>query len=138
MNSSGPMRLLRHLAICASLVGVAAVDVVSAQAAELAGSWVGSGSMALSTGTKERASCRARYSKIGKSSYAMSASCATASARVDQTATLRQTGANSFAGSFYNAQYNTRGAISVVVSGSTQNISISGEAGRGFFKLYRR
>lgn len=156
MNSSDATRMVRGLSYVIALFsvialcGVVSMDAMSAGAAkagggaakagggaELAGSWAGGGSLALASGTKERASCRARYSKIGASSYAMSASCATASARVDQTATLRKTGANSYAGSFFNAQYNTGGAISVYVNGGSQSVSISGQAGSGHFNLRR-
>lgn len=138
MHYNYRMSTARAFAVCAVLAATAALDVASASAAELAGSWAGGGSIALATGTRERASCRANYSKIGTSSYAMTASCATASARVDQTATLRKTGANSYAGSFFNAQYNAGGSIYVTVNGGNQNISISGEAGSGQFSLHRR
>ena len=65
----------------------------------------------------------------------MSASCATSSAKVDQTAQLTKVGANSYVGSFFNQQYNTGGSIRITVSGRTGSVSLSGEAGRAFFSL---
>jgi hypothetical protein len=65
----------------------------------------------------------------------MSATCATASAKVDQSATLTRVGANSYVGSFFNEQYNTGGSIRITVSGGRQNIRLSGEAGTAMFSL---
>src|SRR5690606_15858594 len=73
-----------------------------AESASLVGSWSGSGSISFASGSKERARCRARYAKTGASSYRMSATCATASAKVDQTAMLTRTGARTYVGSFFN------------------------------------
>jgi hypothetical protein len=65
----------------------------------------------------------------------MNATCATASAKVDQTATLYRTGARSYSGTFFNEQYNTGGQIRVTVSGRRQSVRLSGEAGTAFFTL---
>ena len=53
----------------------------------------------------------------------MSASCATASAKVDQSQ-LTKTGANSYVGRFFNEQYNTGGSIRVTVSGRSGSVSL--------------
>jgi len=121
----------------AVVVGLSGAGVSSAHAesASLTGSWSGSGSISFSSGSKEKARCRARFAKTGASSYAMSATCATPSAKVDQTATLYKSGANSFTGSFFNQQYNTGGSIRITVSGRTQSVRLNGEAGSAFFKL---
>ena len=118
-------------------VGVMGVNVSSANAepASLTGSWNGNGSISFSSGSKERARCRAHFAKTGASSYAMSATCATPSAKVDQSATLYRSGANSYTGSFFNQQYNTGGSIRITVSGRTQSVRLSGEAGSAIFKL---
>jgi hypothetical protein len=70
----------------------ASLSAARADSAPLVGSWSGSGSIAFASGSKERARCRARFAKTGQTSYRMSATCATASARVDQSATLTRTG----------------------------------------------
>lgn len=121
----------------AIVVGLSGIGVGSAYAepASLAGSWSGNGSIAFASGAKEKARCRAHFAKTGASSYAMSATCATPSAKVDQSATLYRSGANSYTGSFFNQQYNTGGSIRITVSGRTQSVRLSGEAGSAFFRL---
>jgi hypothetical protein len=118
-----------------SLVGFTAAR---AESATIVGTWAGNGSISFSSGTKEGARCRARFSKTGATSYIMSASCATASARVDQSAELTKVGANSYVGSFFNQQYNTGGQIRITVSGRSQSVRLSGEAGTAFFNLSKR
>src|SRR5271166_5781624 len=89
----------------------------------IAGSWSGGGTVVYSSGQRERAHCRANYSG-GGASVMMSGSCATPSGSVFQSARLRRVGANSYAGSFFNSQYNTSGSIYVSVHGNTQSVSL--------------
>jgi hypothetical protein len=110
----------------------------SAEPGSIIGSWSGSGSIAFASGSKESARCRVYFAKTGETSYRMSATCATASAKVDQTATLSRIGSNSYAGRFFNQQYNTGGSIRVTVSGHTQRVLLSGEAGEAVFSLRKR
>ena len=116
-------------------LGVTSAGAAHAEPGSLVGSWSGGGSISFASGSKEKARCRAHFAKTGASSYAMSATCATASAKVDQSATLYRTGANSYSGSFFNQQYNTGGSIRITVSGRTQSVRLSGEAGTAFFSL---
>ncbi|HVX36739.1 MAG TPA: hypothetical protein VHC71_11035 [Hyphomicrobium sp.] len=116
-------------------LGVTSAGAAHAEPGSLVGSWSGGGSIAFASGSKERARCRAHFAKTGASSYVMSATCATASAKVDQSATLYRSGANSYTGSFFNEQYNTGGSIRITVSGRTQSVRLSGEAGTAFFSL---
>lgn len=106
-----------------------------AESAMLVGTWAGNGSINFASGSKENARCRAHFAKTGERSYEMSASCATPSAKVDQSAQLTKVGANSYVGSFFNQQYNTGGSIRITVSGQTGAVSLSGEAGTAFFRL---
>jgi hypothetical protein len=101
----------------------------------LVGTWAGNGDINFASGSKEKARCRARFAKTGERSYEMSASCATASVKVDQSAQLTKVGANSYVGSFFNPQYNTGGSIKITVSGRTGAVSLAGEAGTAFFRL---
>lgn len=110
----------------------------AADSATIVGTWAGNGSISFSSGTKEAARCRAHFAKTGATSYIMSASCATASAKVDQSAELTKVGANSYAGSFFNQQYNTGGQIRITVNGRSQSVRLSGEAGTAFFNLSKR
>jgi hypothetical protein len=121
----------------AAALGLSLADFSSARAesAQLVGSWTGNGSINFASGSNEKARCRAHFAKTGATSYEMSASCATASAKVDQSAQLTRTGANSYAGRFFNEQYNTGGSIRITVSGTTGSVSLSGEAGSAFFRL---
>ena len=46
-----------------------------------------------------------------------------------------RSGARSYSGTFFNQQYNTGGQIRITVSGRTQSVRLSGEAGSAFFSL---
>ncbi len=109
-----------------------------ANAASLAGTWSGSGAISLASGQKEKARCRAQYSPAGGSGFAMSATCATQSAKVEQTARLKKVGANSYVGKFYNAEYGVSGSIRVTLNGNRQSVWLSGVAGTASFSLSRR
>lgn len=129
---------LRVLAFVASVGVLSAAGGAARAESSLSGSWSGGGAFTLSSGATEKARCRASYTKSGGKRFLMSATCATSSASVNQAATLVQTGANRYAGSFYNAEYGTGGSISVTVSGSSQSIRLSGAAGSGRFSLKKR
>ena len=125
----------------AAALGVSFAGFTAAHAADsatLVGTWAGNGSISFSSGTKEGARCRAHFAKTGATSYIMSASCATASARVDQSAELNRVGANSYVGSFFNQQYNTGGQIRITVNGRSGYVRLSGEAGTAVFNLSKR
>lgn len=122
-------------ALVMSLTGFSAAR---AESATIVGTWSGNGSISFSSGTREGARCRAHFAKTGATSYAMEASCATSSARVDQSAELTKVGANSYVGSFFNQQYNTGGQIRITVNGRSQYVRLSGEAGSAVFNLSKR
>lgn len=127
--------------VSAAVAAVIATGLASYSSAadldRLAGSWSGGGSVSFSTGSKERAQCRVRYAQVSSVTFAMSATCATASGRVAQSATLRKTGANNYSGRFHNPDYNTSGSISVTVRGSSQNVRLNSDSGSGVFTLRR-
>ena len=100
------LSLLSAAAIVASLGPLC--GVAAAQGASLDGSWSGSGKVTLPSGAVESARCRVSYNRESKTSYSATASCATASGRVNQSASLRQTGANSYAGSFHNDEHTVK------------------------------
>jgi len=108
-----------------------------AEQASLEGSWSGGGTVRFPSGDSERARCRANFRKRGGSTFAMTAVCATPSARVEQTAQLQRTGANRFAGDFQNAEFNVSGSISVTVNGNSLSASLSGGGGSAQFHLGR-
>jgi hypothetical protein len=112
--------------------------VKAAVAAELAGTWSGSGTVTLANGAREKARCRASYIAAGGRTYAMSATCATASAKVSQTAILSQNTTNRFGGTFYNPEFGVTGRIRIIVSGKRQTVYLSGSAGHATFSMQRR
>jgi hypothetical protein len=118
----------------------ATVFPVSAAAETLAldGAWTGGGSVMFPSGAKETARCRANFKKRGAESYLVSARCASASGKVEQSALLTYVGGNRYSGSFFNTEYKVDGTITVTVSGRTQNVSITSPAGSSaYFKLSR-
>jgi hypothetical protein len=103
----------------------------------LEGSWSGGGNVRFNSGKSERASCRANFSKRGGSSYSMSATCATSSGRVTQTAQLTRSGANRFSGDFQNNEYGVSGSINISVNGNSLNASLNGGGASANFNLNR-
>jgi hypothetical protein len=107
------------------------------EAVGLEGSWSGGGTVSFASGSRERASCRAHYRRAGTSSYAVSATCATPSGRAVQTATIRQVGADTYSGSFYNSEYSISGVMHVVVHGGSQTVRLNSDSGSAVISLSR-
>jgi hypothetical protein len=127
----------KYWAIAAALsLSLLAMPEARSESATLAGTWVGGGVVAYATGGRERARCQANYSG-GSSTISVNATCATPSGSISQFARLRKTGANSYAGTFFNVQYNTSGSIHVVVHGNTQSVSIASGSGSASLSLRR-
>jgi hypothetical protein len=104
----------------------------------LEGAWSGGGEVAFAaTGSRERARCRAHYNRRTKDSYAMQATCATASGKAAQTATVHRVGENRYRGIFHNSEYDITGTISVVVSGNSQRVQLISSSGSALFRLSR-
>jgi hypothetical protein len=121
----------------AALPAVGNAQSAKHDAAGLEGSWSGGGSVSFASGARERARCRAHYRRAGANSYTVNATCATASGRAEQTATLRRVGENRYSGSFYNSAYSISGVIHVVVRGATQTVRLFSDSGSAIFNLTR-
>ena len=121
----------------AMLLAVGLLGSTQASAEGLEGSWRGGGRITLPSGATESARCRVNYSRESKTTYSADASCATASGRVDQSASLRQTGTNSYSGTFHNSEYGVSGSISVTVHGSSQSVSLEGGGASASLRLSR-
>ncbi len=106
-----------------------------ASAIELDGAWNGGGSVVFGSGGKENARCRVQYSRRSSTSYSANATCATASAKVSQTAVLRKVGENSYSGTFHNSEYNLSGTISVIVRGNAQSVQLSSSSASASLRL---
>ncbi len=127
----------QYWAIAAALsLSSLAVTQARSEPGALAGTWSGGGVVEYATGSRERARCQANYS-AGSTTVSVNATCATPSGSVSQYARLRKTGANSYAGTFFNPQYNTSGSMHVVVHGNTQSVSISSGSGSASLSLRR-
>lgn len=136
----GAVGLLRSVFLMAVLALGATASAAPAWADMMAldGAWSGGGSVKFPSGAKEAARCRANFKKRGAESYQVSARCASASGKVEQSALLTYVGGNQFTGSFFNEEYKVDGTITVTVSGNAQNVSISTPAGSSAtFKLTR-
>ena len=104
----------------------------------LEGAWSGGGEVAFAaTGSRERARCRAHYNRRTKDSYAMQATCATASGKAAQTATVHRVGENRYRGTFHNAEYDITGTIFVVVNGNSQSVRLTSTSGSALIRLSR-
>jgi hypothetical protein len=123
----------------ALLVGFLAIPQASAQtkseSRSLSGAWSGGGTVRYSSGQRERARCQVHYSGGGGSQVTASATCATPSGSISQTARLRKTGPNSYSGSFFSPQYNVGGHIHVTTHGNRQSVSISSGSGSASLSL---
>ena len=67
----------------------------------------------------------------------MNAVCASSSARVAQTASLEQVGANRFTGDFTNSEYGVSGTIHLTLSGNSLSANLHGGGASAFFNLNR-
>lgn len=119
--------IAQTLAIAACLIGLAHHG--QAQSTNLEGSWSGGGSVSFASGAKERARCRAHYTRRSNGGYVVRAVCATAAARAEQTASLRRVAENRYRGTFHNYEYGVSGTISIVVRGNTQIVRLTSSAG---------
>jgi hypothetical protein len=103
----------------------------------LEGSWSGGGSVSFATGSREQARCRAHYSRASKDSYRMNATCATASGKANQTATVHKISENKYRGNFHNPDFDITGTIFVVVNGNRQSVRLTSSSGWAMINLSR-
>jgi hypothetical protein len=103
----------------------------------LAGLWSGSGTVTYASGDRERARCRAHYEPRGSARVAVTATCATPSGSVNQTALLAKTGEGRYSGRFFNEQFSVSGTIQVIVKGSSQIIRLFSSNGSALLTLSR-
>lgn len=127
------------LAGLAALGAVAATGATAGVAADarIEGAWSGGGNVVFASGDRERARCRASFSAQSAKTYRMHAVCATQSARVEQTATVRRVSADSFSGQFHNPEYNASGSIHITVHGSKLDASLRGDGGSASLRFTR-
>jgi hypothetical protein len=129
--------LLATLALVGLTFGGKAQSVKKATVANLDGSWSGGGSVSFASGAREQARCRAHYRRTGNTGYVVNATCATASGRATQTATVRQVGENTYSGSFYNSEYSISGVMHVVVHGTRQSVRLISDSASAVLSMSR-
>jgi len=122
------------------LVAFSIVGLVNPSEADpsLSGSWSGGGWISFASGTREKARCRARYSKASSNSYRLRATCATTSGKATQSATVYRLSSGRYRGSFNNTEYNVSGTIRVVVRGRSQSVSLVGNGASASLRLRKR
>ena len=119
-------------------LGAATLVPGTAHADSFAGLWRGSGYVSPAEGQRERVRCRVVYRRLSADRYGVTARCATQSVNIDQSGEVRRTGRNSYAGTFYNMEYNVRGRIRVRVSGNRQSVTLNSPQGSGRLTLFKR
>jgi hypothetical protein len=125
------------IALLAALFLLAGAAPGRCQGVNLEGTWSGGGTVTFASGDRERAHCRAHYRHRSNEGYVVTTVCATASARAEQTATLRKIGENKYRGSFYNTEYGVSGTVYVTVRGNTQIVRLTSSAGWASFTFTR-
>jgi hypothetical protein len=135
-------RVFPHLRLSGAVLAALAASFCVAPgpvAAErsLAGSWSGGGWVSFAGGSRERARCRVHYAALSATRFRLSATCATESGRVSQVATVRKSGGSSYAGSFYNREYDVSGSIYITVRGNSQTATLRSESGSAVLSLHR-
>jgi len=128
------MRSLAGSCLLAACVVSASAPAVGQQG-DLEGTWSGSGTVILPTGDRERARCRATFTRRDGKTFAMSAICATASTRVAQSAQLARISSRRYAGDFYNSEYSFSGEITINLQGNRLNATLVGGGGSAQFHL---
>ena len=103
----------------------------------LSGFWSGGGRVVFANGRQEPARCRAQFSPSGPRA-SFTARCSTRSGAVVQAASVRRTGPNSYAGSFFNPRTKSSGQIHITVRGNRQYVSIRSKGGGAQLTLQRR
>jgi hypothetical protein len=130
--------MARILAATAAVMAglLMATTAAPAQPISINGAWNGAGTLTLPSGASERVRCRAVFSQRGDSAY-MTATCANASTRVNQTAELTRVSANRFSGDFLNRDYGISGSIRLTVNGNSMSASLAGGGGTAAISLSR-
>jgi hypothetical protein len=131
------------LAGTAGMVVLLAADRAAAQKAtgkggDIAGTWNGGGRVVFPSGDSERARCRAAIRRQVGTGYTLTATCATASARIVQSASVQKVGASSYAGRFRNAEYDISGSIRITQKGGRLSASLAGSNGSAAMLSFTR
>ena len=137
-------RLLHTTAAAAAVIAalgafhISSSAALAASPASISGDWAGSGLFKLKSGNKERVRCRVKYGRIAGQDFSLNARCATSGTNIDQTGKLTRVSKGRYVGNVHNEQFNVSAKIVVTVSGTHQDVSISGNEGSAQIRLKRR
>jgi hypothetical protein len=93
-------------------------------AASLEGSGAGRGTVSVPWAGTEQVRLQGTLQSGGRAKLSGNATCATASGKAAQTATVRQVGNNRYSGSFYNSEYSISGVIDHCRAWSSQTVRL--------------
>lgn len=102
------------------------------------GVWSGSGVVDPKDGARESVRCRVSYKQESEKVFAVSATCATRSRKIQQTGSVLKVGPATYVGEFYNPGYDVSGRVRVTVQGATQTVTFQSARGNGSVTLHRR
>lgn len=141
LNSSGRMRrrAMRYIltAVLALALGTLA-GTTSGKAANIEGSWSGSGKVKLNSGQVEPVRCRVRYEKSTGRTFILQATCAHTNGTFQQSGRVVQISNSRYTGSLYSDQYDVSGDVAVSVNGSRQTVTVSSPKGSGSITLNKQ
>lgn len=135
--------LQKSAAAAAVVLALAAFQLASpaahaASPASISGDWAGTGTFKLKSGNQERVRCRVKYGRIAGQDFSLNARCATSGTNIDQTGKLTRVSKSRYVGNVHNEQFNVSAKIVITVSGTHQDVSISGNEGSAKIRLKRR
>lgn len=111
------------------------INISLAKSASIVGSWRGSGVVKPHNEATEKTRCRATVRHSSGNNYTASYHCSSSMGLATQAVKVRKIGANTYTGSFYNAQHNVRGVINISVHGNSQSVSLRSVKGTGYIKM---
>lgn len=136
MQKAALISMIFSAASAAMLLAAASAATPARADTDLAGAWKGGGTVRFTSGATEQARCRATFKPSGARAYDVSATCATQSGTVSQTAFIRGRG-SSYHGTFYNPEYDTSGRIQISVRGRSQVVRLTSSKGSAVIRLSR-
>ena len=120
--------------ILSLIVLSAALNPALAASATIAGSWSGPGTVS-HRGNADDVRCRARFTKVGGASFAVSSQCATDTGRYDVSGRVSASGGNRYSG--WVETNGQRGSIVIIQSGNRLSVTVTSRKGSGRLSLSR-
>ncbi len=113
-------------------------SVGHAKPAAIVGSWIGGGSVTLTSGQVEKVRCRLSFEKDTGRTFILSANCSTTNGTFRQSGRVVQLKGNRYSGRLYSKQYSASGKVTISVRGRRQTLSVTSDKGYGTITLRKR